>query len=423
MNRILDVYLHGIYAGRLFSLSGSAELLFSYDAKYLEADHPALSVSLPLGEGTYEGNEVKAFFSGFLPDDIVRHRLARYLGISEGNVFALLEAVGGECAGAVSLYSHGVKPPEESEGILEILDERKLSEILRLLEQQPLLADHDGLRMSLAGAQDKIAVRIKDGEIALTKGTVPTTHILKPAIGDLKDTVQNELFCMRLAQMVGIEAPEVEAGWSSNDAPYLLVERYDRVTDKEGLTKRLHQEDFCQALGIAPEIRYEREGGPGISRCMDVLREQSLRPAADQLGFLKKVIFNYLIANADAHAKNFSLLYRARKPELAPSYDLLSTAVYPQLSMKMAMKIGKKYDPEKIFPSHWRRLVPDTAVARKNLEELLLTTARNCLENAPALRDSLEKEVGKSPIFADICSVIEKRAKLIEKQVKNNPDR
>lgn len=422
MNRILDVYLHGIYAGRLFSLSGSAELLFSYDAKYLEADHPALSVSLPLGEGTYEGNEVKAFFSGFLPDDIVRHRLARYLGISEGNVFALLEAVGGECAGAVSLYSHGVKPPEESEGTLEILDERKLSEILRLLEQRPLLADHDGLRMSLAGAQDKIAVRVKDGEIALTKGTVPTTHILKPAIGDLKDTVQNELFCMRLAQMVGIEAPEVEAGWS-DDAPYLLVERYDRVTDKEGLTKRLHQEDFCQALGIAPEIRYEREGGPGISRCMDVLREQSLRPAADQLDFLKKVIFNYLIANADAHAKNFSLLYRAKKPELAPSYDLLSTAVYPQLSMKMAMKIGKKYDPEKIFPSHWRRLVPDTAVARKNLEELLLTTARNCLENAPALRDSLEKEVGKSPIFADICSVIEKRAKLIEKQVKNNPDR
>ncbi len=423
MNRILDVYLHGIYAGRLFSLSGSAELLFSYDAKYLEADHPALSVSLPLGEGTYEGNEVKAFFSGFLPDDIVRHRLARYLGISEGNVFALLEAVGGECAGAVSLYSHGVKPSEESEGTLEILDERKLSEILRLLEQRPLLADYDGLRMSLAGAQDKIAVRVKDGEIALTKGTVPTTHILKPAIRDLKDTVQNELFCMRLAQLVGIEAPEVEAGWSSDDAPYLLVERYDRVTDKEGLTKRLHQEDFCQALGIAPEIRYEREGGPGISRCMDVLREQSLRPAADQLDFLKKVIFNYLIANADAHAKNFSLLYRARKPELAPSYDLLSTAVYPQLSMKMAMKIGKKYDPEKIFPSHWRRLVPDTAVARKNLEELLLTTARNCLENAPALRDSLEKEVEKSPVFADICSVIEKRAKLIEKQVKNNPDR
>lgn len=422
MNRILDVYLHGIHAGKLFSLSGTAELLFSYDAEYLEAGHPALSVSLPLDEGTYEGNAVKAFFSGFLPDDIVRHRLARYLGISESNVFSLLETVGGECAGAVSLYSRGVKPPEESEGTVEILDERKLSKILRLLEQRPLLADYDGLRMSLAGAQDKIAVRVKDGEIALTRGVVPTTHILKPAIGDLKDTVQNELFCMRLAQLVGIEAPEVGAGWS-DDAPYLLVERYDRVTDQEGLTKRLHQEDFCQALGIAPDIRYEREGGPGISSCMEVLREHSLRPAADQLDFLKRIVFNYLIGNADAHAKNFSLLYRKRKPELAPSYDLLSTAVYPQLSSKMAMKIGKKYDPERIFPNHWRRLVPDTAVARKNLEELLLTTARNCLENAPALRSSLEKEVVKSPIFADICSVIEKRVKLIEKQIKNNSDR
>ena len=422
MNRILDVYLHGIYAGRLFSPRGSAELLFSYDAEYLEAGHPSLSVSLPPDEGTYQGNAVKAFFSGFLPDDIVRHRLARYLGISEGNVFALLEAVGGECAGAVSLYPSGTRPPEDSEGDVEILDERRLSEILRLLEQRPLLADYDGLRMSLAGAQDKIAVSVRDGKIALARGTVPTTHILKPAIGDLKDTVQNELFCMRLAQLVGIEAPEVEAGWS-DDAPYLLVERYDRVTDKGGLTRRLHQEDFCQALGIAPDIRYEREGGPGISRCMELLRGHSLRPAADQLDFLKKVIFNYLIGNADAHAKNFSLLYKARKPELAPSYDLLSTAVYPRLSRKMAMKIGKKYNPEKIFPRDWHRLVPDTAVARRNIEELLLTTARSCLENAPALRSSLEKKVVKSPIFADICSVIERRAKLVEKQIKSNPDR
>jgi len=417
MKRILDVYLHGVYAGNLFWPHGSAELLFSYDAKYLEAGHPALSVSLPLDEGTYKGSVVKAFFSGFLPDDIVRHRLARYLGISESNVFSLLETVGGECAGAVSLYPSGTKFPGENEENVEILDERKLSKILRLLEQRPLLAEYDGLRMSLAGAQDKIAVSLKDGKITLVKGTAPTTHILKPAIGNLKNTVQNELFCMRLAQLVGIEAPEVEAGWS-DETPYLLIERYDRVTDQEGLTKRLHQEDFCQALGIAPDIRYEREGGPGISRCMEVLREHSLKPAADQLDFLKRIVFNYLIGNADAHAKNFSLLYRARKPELAPSYDLLSTAVYPQLSSKMAMKIGKKYNPEKIFPSDWHKLVPDTAVARKNLDELLVSTARNCLENAPTLKSSLEKETVKSPIFADICSVIEKRAKLVEKQIK-----
>ena len=417
MKRILDVYLHGIYAGNLFWPHGSAELLFSYDAKYLEAGHPALSVSLPLDEGTYEGSVVKAFFSGFLPDDIVRHRLARYLGISESNVFSLLETVGGECAGAVSLYPSGTKFPRESEGDVEILDERKLSKILRLLEQRPLLAEYDGLRMSLAGAQDKIAVSLKDGKITLVKGTAPTTHILKPAIGNLENTVQNELFCMRLAQLVGIQAPEVEAGWS-DETPYLLIERYDRVTNQEGLTKRLHQEDFCQALGIVPDIRYEREGGPSISRCMEVLREHSLRPAADQLDFLKRIVFNYLIGNADAHAKNFSLLYRARKPELAPSYDLLSTAVYPQLSSKMAMKIGKKYNPEKIFPSDWHKLVPDTAVARKNLDELLVSTARSCLENAPTLKSSLEKETVKSPIFADICSVIEKRAKLVEKQIK-----
>ena len=416
MNRILDVYLHEIYAGQLSVLRGSAELLFSYDTEYLKGDLPALSISLPPDQKVHEGNAVKAFFSGLLPDDIARHRLAGFLGISERNAFALLEAVGGECAGAVSLYPQGVKPPEESEGKVEILDDRKLSRILKLLEQRPLLADYDGLRMSLAGAQDKIAVSLRDGKIAFVRGTVPTTHILKPSIGDLRDSVQNELFCMRLAQMVGIKAPNAEAGWS-DDAPYLLVERYDRVTGKEGLTKRLHQEDFCQASGTAPEAKYEREGGPGISHCLEMLREHGLRPAADQLDFLKRVIFNYLIGNADGHAKNFSLLYRKRKPELAPSYDLLSTAVYPRLSRKMAMRIGKKYDPEKIFPRDWHKLVPDTAVARKNLEELLVATARSCLENASVLRNSLEKETIKSPIFADICSVIEKRARLIEKQM------
>ena len=111
MNRILDVYLHEIYAGQLLMSRGSAELLFSYDARYLEAGNPSLSVSLPLGEGTYEGNVVKAFFSGLLPDDIVRHRLAGFLGISERNAFTLLEAVGGEVRGGRILVSPRRKAP------------------------------------------------------------------------------------------------------------------------------------------------------------------------------------------------------------------------------------------------------------------------------------------------------------------------
>ena len=127
MNRILDVYLHEIYAGQLSVLRGSAELLFSYDTEYLKGDLPALSISLTPDQRVHEGNSAKAFFSGLLPDDIVRHRLAGFLGISERNAFALLEAVGGECAGAVSLYPQGAEPPEESERNVEILDDRKLS--------------------------------------------------------------------------------------------------------------------------------------------------------------------------------------------------------------------------------------------------------------------------------------------------------
>ena len=110
---------------------------------------------------------------------------------------------------------------------------------------------------------------------------------------------------------------------------YFNVERYDRIQDKNGVIKRLHQEDFCQALGIMPELKYEREGGPSVAKCLELLQTYSAKPAADHLAFIKRLIFNYLIGNADAHAKNFSFLYKDQAPTLAPAYDLLCTAIYP----------------------------------------------------------------------------------------------
>ena len=416
MTKVLDVYLHEILAGRL-ARNDSGELSFSYDEQYLDRGRPALSLSLPLSPKPCEGGAVKAFFSGLLPDGEVLRRLARYLGISEGNSFALLEAVGGECAGAVSFHPEGAEPPRSGDGREEILDEKKLREILDLLKHRPLLAERDGIRMSLAGAQDKIAVRAQDGKIALVLGSAPTTHILKPMIADFKDSVQNELFCMRLAKLAGIPAADVETGWLDG-TPYLLIERYDRTKDETGAVWRVHQEDFCQAMGISPDAKYEREGGPRISACLDIMRKHSARPAGDQIDFLDRIMFNYMIGNADAHGKNFSLLYRTAKPELAPGYDMLSTAVYPRVSKKMAMKIGKKYDPERLFPSDWKRIVPDTETARRNLERKLGYMAENCVEKAAGVRDSLEKTGIESSVFEDICSVIEKRANSVGEAMK-----
>lgn len=183
MSRVLDVYLHDIYAGRLIQ-SDVGKLLFTYDTSYVAQERLALSLSLPLRLETYEEDAIRPFFSGLLPEDTACYRLAKYLGVSEKNPFALLEIIGGECAGALSLYPKGIKPSKPKKADVEVLDDRKLQEILELLKRRPLLAGENGLRLSLAGAQNKIAVGIVDGKIALIKGTTPTTHILKPMIAD-----------------------------------------------------------------------------------------------------------------------------------------------------------------------------------------------------------------------------------------------
>ena len=415
MSRILDVYLHQKHSGQLIQ-DDSGRLIFTYDETYVAEDRLSLSLSLPLRHEPYEGNNVKAFFSGLLPDNIVRHRLARYLGVSEKNPFSLLEAIGGECAGALSLYPEGAIPPEAKEEDAETLDDHKLKEILELLKRRPLLAGEEGLRLSLAGAQDKIAVGVKDGKIALVKGTTPTTHILKPLIAEVKDSVHNELFCLRLAKLVGIETPHAEIR-TVNDTSYFLIERYDRIRDKSGQIHRLHQEDFCQALGIMPDMKYEREGGPSLTKCQAILGQFSAKPAVDQMSLLERVIFNYLIGNADAHGKNFSLLYKEKKPELAPAYDLLSTAVYPDFSVKMAMKIGGTYEPEHVFLRHWHRLVPDMMATTRNIERQLLHMSKDCGEKAYELKTSCEKEGLRSSVFEDICTLVSKRIHHIKEQV------
>lgn len=416
MSRTLNIYLHDTFAGQMIQ-SDSGKLSFSYKEDYVEKKHAPLSLSLPLRNETFEDDVVRAFFSGLLPDDIVRHRLARYLGVSEKNPFSLLEVIGGECAGALSLYPEGQTPPTPSEEDVEILDDKKLQEILDLLKRRPLLAGDDGLRLSLAGAQDKIAVGLRSNKIALIKGTSPTTHILKPVIGDIKDSVHNELFCMRLAKLVGMDVPTTDIRYV-NGTPCFLVERYDRVQESNGQIKRLHQEDICQALGIMPDIKYEREGGPSFIQCQEVLRTYSSQPAVDQIALLERLIFNYLIGNADAHGKNFSLLYPGRNnPKLAPAYDLLSTRVYPEIAIKMAMKIGGKYKPDDVFLSHWHMLVPDTVVARKNLEKQLAGMIKVCRKNIQPLITDLEKQDIKSDIFNDIAEVITVRAKHIEDEI------
>jgi serine/threonine-protein kinase HipA len=335
------------------------DLGFSYGEEWLGDERtPAVSASLPKRPEPFSRRECRPFFGGLLPEETQRRAAAQALGISAANDFAMLDCLGGEVAGALQLLPPGERP-EAAAGPWEPmpLDEGALLRMLDALPARPLLAGEGGLRLSLAGAQSKVPVVLVEGAVALPLPGQPTTHILKPAIPRFEATTENEAFSMRLAAAVGLNVaavdPRVIRTPNGEIKTLLLVTRYDRAETAGQGTRRLHQEDVCLALGIPVERKYQSEGGPSLEQCFAVLRRVSARPAADVLRLLDAVIFNAVIGNADAHGKNFSILYGEAGPALAPLYDLLSTVVYPELSPKFAMKVGGQARLEDLDAQAW----------------------------------------------------------------------
>lgn len=401
MTHLLDVYYREEKAGVLSQEDGGA-LSFAYDAGYLEGSRSsAISFSMPLQEAAYGDRIVRPFFSGLLPDEGARQRLSGALGISSGNTFGLLEVIGGECAGALSLYPAGEAPLSSDDDGVEFLSTERLEEILGKLRERPLLGGEEGVRLSLAGAQDKLAVCVEGESIGLAKGGRPTTHILKPFIQALDGTVENELFCLRLAARLRLPVPNVEMR-RVGAIPFLLVERHDRARHEDGTITRLHQEDFCQALSVPPELKYEAEGGPGTEASLALIGRATARPAADRLGFIRMLILHYLVGNADAHGKNYALLYSGGIPDLAPLYDVLCTAAYPRLDKKLAMAIGGRAVPDTIHLQQWLALVPDTRGAQRLLVKAIAELAGRIGGQA----DELLAEFAEGGISHEILKVI-----------------
>lgn len=342
---ILDVYLLGRKVGQIDYSSHRNEMHFSYDAAYLsDADATPLSHALPLQDGPFDSDRTTIFFENLLPPDQVRRRLGPILHISRHNIFGFLEALGGDCAGAISLWPHGSEPTSDKEETKR-LSEDEASEVLKSLKKRPLYVNGiDGFRISGAGAQNKLIARIVDGHIELPLFGAPSTHIIKPPVNDYADSVYNECFSMRLAERIGL--PAAESGLMRlNGGDFYWTKRYDREI-ADGRICRLHQEDFCQICVISGELKYENEGGPSFANCMAAMSEMRIS-LADRLAFIDRMIYNYLIGNADAHGKNSSILYRGKNGKsLAPMYDVMSTAVYGNLSRVNAMFIGgaKKFD-------------------------------------------------------------------------------
>jgi len=411
--RLLDVYLRSQKVGVL-QQNADANLSFTYDQQYCQSNAAkAISVSMPLSEQYYDNAIAKPYFSGLLPDESARIRLADALGVSDTNAFGLLEIIGGECAGALALFPEGQMPTPQAQKD-EQLSTSQLENLLTELRGNPLLGGRGDIRLSLAGAQDKLAVKVVDGKIALVKNGEPTTHILKPSIQGLSGTAQNEAFCMTLAERVGLPVPKVTYA-NAGDVEFILVERFDRKLLPSGIVERLHQEDFCQALSVPPELKYEEEGGPGIQDSLELIQNVVNRPAADRLTFLRMQIFHYLVGNADAHAKNFALLYslESSAPFLAPLYDVVCTSCYPELTKRMAMKVGGRNLPDTIHLKHWLSIVPGTQGSQKLLSKELKHMATQAEAECSALFEEQSNTSMRHPILKDIVKIIKSRASLI----------
>ena len=377
----LTVYLHSEPVGRL-EQNSSGLLRFTYATEWLEReDANPLSRILPLTPTPYESKHARPFFAGILPEEGPRAAIARILGISESNDFAMLERIGGECAGAVSLLPEG-QQPSQVERRTRVLDEGELASIIDELPRRPLMAGEEGVRLSLAGAQDKLPVVIDGGAIALPLGNTPSSHIIKPEPERFPGLVANEAFCMECARHTGLDAAETTVRLIG-DTPCIVVTRYDREIGPEGVT-RLHQEDLCQALGKPPERKYQQEGGPTVRECVSLLREWSTTPVLDILALVDGLIFNMLIGNADAHGKNYSMLYAGGTRRLAPLYDLVSTIAWPELSVRLAMNIGNGKSVNDLNPAHFKRLTEDCDLSwpmvRERLHNLASEVSRSATE-------------------------------------------
>jgi len=248
------------------------------------------------------------------------------------------------------------------------LSKKELENIVAELPRRPLMAGRDGLRLSLAGTQSKLPVLIRDTAIALPLGNTPSTHIIKPEPERFPGLVATEVLCMTLAGAVGLNVPPVSIRPVGNK-PCIVVQRYDRSIGADRSVTRVHQEDFCQALGFPPERKYQQEGGPLLRDCIGLLREWSTVAALDIRDFLDGLIFNVLIGNADAHGKNYSILYRRTERRLAPFYDLVCTLAWPELSKTPAMKIGKSDSIERITPAHLQKMAQESRVGWPMLRE------------------------------------------------------
>lgn len=387
----LNVLMNGRLVGFWYQ-STTGATAFQYAEEWLATPGARpLSLSLPLRNAVYEGQQVYNFFDNLLPDSkAIRDRIQARFQTSTNRPFDLLSAVGSDCVGAVQLC-HQLPGPNVKTVSKQVLTEAEVAKLLRDYKRSPLgmTKEVDDFRISIAGAQEKTALLWHNQQWCLPTGPTPTSHIFKLPMGvihnnniDLSESCENEWLCSKIAEAFGFSVAKADIQ-TFEDVKVLVVERFDRQWSREGSwLLRLPQEDMCQALGVAPSKKYQADGGPGIVAIMDLLLG-SRQSQADRDQFFKAQILFWLLAATDGHAKNFSIfLEPGGRYRLSPRYDLISiyplmtTQAIPKQKAKMAMALkGKKnrYEWFQIQPRHFLATAKAINFSQERAEFLVQT--------------------------------------------------
>lgn len=389
-------------------------MTFEYAPSWLaRADAFPISISLPLRPEPYAGDAGHTFFSNLLPEGHVRDAVCRRLGISADNDMALLRAIGGDCAGALSIVDANVAPPETEKYEYERLDDKRLQALVSGERIVPLLVGGPKTRLSLAGAQDKVPIAILDDRIMLPLGGAPSTHILKLPHRDYKHIPVNEAFVMGLAARIGLHVVSVELTRRTG-TPSLIIERYDRRrTDQPWPAIRLHQEDLCQALGLPASRKYEEEGGPTLVSAIELVRSHVTQPLVDVDRLIRWQAFNIVAGNSDGHGKNLSIVHDDRGPRLAPFYDLLATRQYDKLDRRLAMGVGGVRDPDKVGPAQWIEVAKALGLSPRVATNAARTVAEQCIDEVPRWKKDFAAQHGNEVVLQTLPAAILRRARRV----------
>ena len=424
MTKELIALLDGRETGRVVR-DNRGKLTFIYNEQWRNAaDAYPLSLSMPITLAEHPNAKIDPFLWGLLPDnEIILSNWARKFHVSARNAFSLIAYVGEDCAGAVQFVQ-----PARLNAILgaaappvEWLDEKEIAKRLRALreDQSAWRAPRDTGQFSLAGAQPKTALLFENKKWGVPSGRIPTTHILKPPSGEFEGHAENEHFCLELARALGL--PVVDSRiMHFKDEIAIVIERYDRARVAASL-HRVHQEDMCQAFAIPPTHKYQNEGGPGIRDIVGLLGENSSLPREDIATFLDSVVYNWLIAGTDAHAKNYALLIGAGgRIRLAPLYDVASVLPYPDINIekaKVSMKIGGEYRLRNIQPRHWRKLAAELKLDPDKTLRRVSELAGQLADHVSTVKQQMVSEGLKHPIIPRLAEAVAKRAAASRKMI------